>query len=146
LGRESRALGVEDCTIFVDVVSPEESMVFLAYAKILISPRIAGTTIPLKIYSYMHSGKPIIATNIPAHTQVLNKDIALLVEPTKEDLAEGMITLLSDPDLCKLLGDSAHQFAHEHFNYQKYEAKVKQIYQSFEVDYEPGLKAKALED
>jgi glycosyltransferase involved in cell wall biosynthesis len=89
----ARSMGVEDCTIFLDAVSPEESMVYLAYARILISPRITGTTVPLKIYSYLHAGKPIVATNINAHTQVLNDDIALLVDPTKEHFAEGIISL-----------------------------------------------------
>ena len=143
---KARELGVEDCTVFIDAVSPEESMVFLAYAKILISPRIVGTTVPLKIYSYMHSGRPIVATNIPAHTQVLNKDTALLVEPNKEDFAEGIITLLSSPELCSLLGDNAYQFAQEQFNYQKYEAKVKQIYQSLEAGYEPELKTQVIKE
>jgi glycosyltransferase involved in cell wall biosynthesis len=141
---KARELGVDDCTVFIDAVSPEESMVYLAYGKILISPRIAGTTVPLKIYSYLYSGKPILATKIPAHTQVLNKDIALLVEPTKEDLAEGIITLLSSPDLCEKLGENAYQFAKEHFNYQKYEAKVKKIYQALENGPQAELKARML--
>jgi glycosyltransferase involved in cell wall biosynthesis len=144
--KKARELGVEDCTIFIDAVPPEESMVYLAYAKLLISPRIAGTTVPLKIYSYLHSGKPIVATNIPAHTQVLNKDTALLVDPTKEDLAQGVITLLGNPNLCNQLGDNAFKFAQEHFNYQKYEMKVKQIYQSLESGYETELKARILEE
>jgi glycosyltransferase involved in cell wall biosynthesis len=142
---KAKAVGVDDCTVFIDAVSPQDSMVFLAYAKILISPRIAGTSVPLKIYSYMHSGTPIVATNIPAHTQVLNKDIALLVEPTKEDFAEGIITLLSNPLLCSQLGENAYRFAQEHFNYQEYEAKVKQIYQTLVAGYEPELQAQVLE-
>jgi glycosyltransferase involved in cell wall biosynthesis len=141
----ARSMGVGDCTLFMDAVSPEESMVYLAYARILISPRITGTTVPLKIYSYLHAGKPIVATNINAHTQVLNDDIALLVEPTKEHFAQGIISLISNPELCKQLGDNAHHFAQENYNYQKYEAKVKQIYHFIEVGYEPELKTKVLE-
>jgi glycosyltransferase involved in cell wall biosynthesis len=142
----ARSMGVEDCTIFIDAVSPEESMVYLAYAQILISPRITGTTVPLKIYSYLHAGKPIVATNINAHTQVLNDDIALLVDPTKEHFAEGIISLLSNPELCKRLGDNAHNFAQENYNYQKYEAKVKQIYQSLESGFHQELPAQVVKD
>jgi glycosyltransferase involved in cell wall biosynthesis len=142
----ARSMGVEDCTIFIDAVSPEESMVYLAYARILISPRITGTTVPLKIYSYLHAGKPIVATNINAHTQVLNDDIALLVDPTKEQFAKGIISLLSNPELCKRLGDNAHIFAQENYNYQKYEAKVKQIYQSLERGFEQKLPAQVVKD
>jgi glycosyltransferase involved in cell wall biosynthesis len=142
----ARSMGVEDCTIFLDAVSPEESMVYLAYARILISPRITGTTVPLKIYSYLHAGKPIVATNINAHTQVLNDDIALLVDPTKEHFAEGIISLMSNPELCNRLGDNAHRFAQENYNYQKYEAKVKQIYQTLESGFERELPAQVVKD
>jgi glycosyltransferase involved in cell wall biosynthesis len=142
----ARSMGVEDCTIFLDAVSPEESMVYLAYARILISPRITGTTVPLKIYSYLHAGKPIVATNINAHTQVLNDDIALLVDPTKEHFAEGIISLMSSPELCNRLGDNAHRFAQENYNYQKYEAKVKQIYQTLESGFERELPAQVVKD
>ena len=42
----------------------------------LVSPRIRGTNTPLKIYSYLRSGRPIVATNLLTHTQVLTPDVA----------------------------------------------------------------------
>ena len=46
---------------------------------ILVSPRIRGTNTPLKIYSYLRSGKPIVATDLLTHTQVLSPAVARLV-------------------------------------------------------------------
>ena len=69
-------------------------MVYLACASVLISPRLDGTSTPLKIYSYLHAEKPIIATNITSHTQVLTKDTALLVEPNQNAFAEGILHVL----------------------------------------------------
>ena len=46
---------------------------------ILVSPRIRGTNTPLKIYSYLRSGKPIVATDLLTHTQVLSPRVARLV-------------------------------------------------------------------
>jgi len=126
----AREMNVSDHTIFLDVVSPEEAMVFLAYASVLISPRLDGTTTPLKIYSYLHSGKPIVATNINAHLQVLDPDTAILVEPKKEAFAKGIIQALSNPGLARRLGENAHQFAQWKFNYQNYLTRVDRIYQS----------------
>ena len=63
----------------------------------LASPRIRGTNTPLKIYSYLRSGKPIVATNLITHTQVLTPDIALLVEPEAEAFAAGLARLIDDP-------------------------------------------------
>ena len=125
-------LGVEDCTLFLDAVSPEESMVYLACADVLISPRLVGTTIPLKIYSYLHSGKPIIATRIDAHTQVLNTENSYLVEPTSESMADGIVMLLRHPEIAECLANNAHEFAHQNFSYENYRASVDQIYRSLQ--------------
>lgn len=127
---KAKEMNLADHTLFVDVVSPAESMVYLAYASLLISPRLDGTTTPLKIYSYLHSGRPIVATNITSHTQVLSSDQAMLVEPNKDAFAEGIIKILEDPELAQRLGKNAHEYAHEKFNYQNYMARVSQIYQT----------------
>jgi glycosyltransferase involved in cell wall biosynthesis len=117
-------------TLFLDVVPPEEAMVFLAFADVLISPRLDGTSVPLKIYSYLHSGKPIVATNINAHSQVLSHDTAVMVEPTKEAFAEGIVRVLSDPELANRVGANARELADGKFNFQRYLSKVNQIYQT----------------
>jgi glycosyltransferase involved in cell wall biosynthesis len=124
---------LQEYTLFLDVVSPEDSMVFLAYASILISSRLHGTTVPLKVYSYLHSGKPIVATNINAHTQVLTPDTAVLVEPNKDAFAQGILQLLGDPQLAEVLGENAHRLAQEKFNYQNYMMKVNKIYKTLET-------------
>jgi glycosyltransferase involved in cell wall biosynthesis len=46
---------------------------------LLASPRIRGTNTPLKIYSYLRSGKPIVATRLLTHLQVLDDEVAALV-------------------------------------------------------------------
>ena len=38
-----------------------------------VSPRSRGTNTPLKIYQYLRSGKPIVATRLLTHTQVLER-------------------------------------------------------------------------
>ena len=55
---------------------------FVDACDILVSPRISGTNTPLKIYSYLRSMRPIVATNLHTHTQVLSSEFSLLVEPT----------------------------------------------------------------
>jgi glycosyltransferase involved in cell wall biosynthesis len=127
---KARKMNVQDHVLFLDVVPPEESMVYLAYAKVLISPRLNGTSTPLKIYSYLHASKPIVATNITSHTQVLSQDNAMLVAPNKEAFAEGILKLLKDPELANRLGRNAYQYAQEKFDHQSYKTKVSQIYQT----------------
>jgi glycosyltransferase involved in cell wall biosynthesis len=143
---KAQEMGVDDCTMFLKAVSPEESMVYLACADVLISPRIYGSTTPLKIYSYLHSGKPIVATNIGSHTQVLNTEIAYLVEPTEEAFAEGILMILQNPEIAQCLGNNAHEFAHENFSYENYRAKVNHIYEYLEGYPETDLPVQILEN
>jgi glycosyltransferase involved in cell wall biosynthesis len=126
----ARGMNLREHVLFLDVVSPAESMVHLAYATALISPRLDGTTTPLKIYSYLHANKPIIATNTTAHTQLLSPAIAVLVEPNKDAFAEGILRVLRDPELAQRIAASAHEFAKAKFSHQDYISKVNQIYQS----------------
>jgi glycosyltransferase involved in cell wall biosynthesis len=123
-------LGLADHTLFLDVVSPEDSMIYLACASVLISPRLDGTSTPLKIYSYLHAEKPIIATSITSHTQVLTQDTALLVEPNHLAFANGILQVLGDPQLAQRLGKNAHQLARDKFGRQDYITKVNQIYKT----------------
>ncbi len=65
-------------------------------ADVLVSPRLTGSNTPLKIYSYMQSGRPIVATKIYSHTQVLDDTLAYLAEATPEDFSNKLIQATSD--------------------------------------------------
>jgi len=126
----AREMALQDHVLFLDVVPPAECMVYLAYAAVLISPRLDGTTTPLKIYSYLHANRPVVATNITAHTQVLSPETAVLVEPNRDAFAEGILRVLRDSELAECIAKNAHEFAQEKFSHQDYISKVNQIYQS----------------
>lgn len=79
-------------------------MAYLAQADILLSPRSYGNNTPLKLYCYMSAGKPIVATNIASHTQLLTSQLAVLVEPSPGAIAGGMELLARDPSLRDALG------------------------------------------
>lgn len=134
-------LNLQEHALFLDVVSPAESMVYLAYAGVLISPRLEGTTTPLKIYSYLHANRPIVATNITAHTQILSPETAVLVDPNADAFAEGILRVLRDPNLAERIANNAHELAKSKFSQQDYISKVNQIYQTLSsgVEVEPAL-------
>lgn len=115
---------------FVGTVSPEVALAYLDMAAILVSPRVEGTSVPLKIYSYLHAGKPIVATRLPAHEQVLSDETAYLVQPTKESLAQGILAILHDVDLGRRLGAQAHRLAQEQYSFSQYQQKMDTAYQS----------------
>jgi glycosyltransferase involved in cell wall biosynthesis len=87
--------GIGDNCLFAGAVSPETARRYNQLATVLVSPRLTGLNTPLKIYEQLASGIPLVATNIYAHTQVLDDTVSFLVEPTAEGLARGILDVLT---------------------------------------------------
>ncbi|MGR3318953.1 MAG: glycosyltransferase [Candidatus Anammoxibacter sp.] len=69
---------------------------FLAIADALVLPRPNGENVPLKIFDYMKSGKPIVATDIAAHISILTEHTSILVKPNAKAIADGLLVALRD--------------------------------------------------
>lgn len=121
-------LGVENKVFFCGPRPVEQLGGYLAQADILLSPRIQGNNTPMKLYSYLDSGKAVLATRLPTHTQVLTDDIACLVEPTRSAMAAGMVRLLSDPQLCLTLGEKGRKIAQENYSLASFQKKLSRFY------------------
>jgi glycosyltransferase involved in cell wall biosynthesis len=85
---------------------------YLAIADVLVLPRQYGMNAPLKLFEYMTSNKPIVATNIPAHTVLLDEHSAVLVKPEAEALAQGLGRVIQDKELAYKLAMRAGRAAH----------------------------------
>jgi glycosyltransferase involved in cell wall biosynthesis len=101
---------------------------YIEACDILVSPRITGTNTPLKIYGYLRSGKPIVATDLLTHTQVLDPSVARLVPPSEEGLAEGLARLIDGPDERRRLADAAATLARERYSRESYVARTREAY------------------
>lgn len=122
------AAGLNENVRLTGLVSPMEALAYTEMADILVSPRIHGTSVPLKIYTYMHAGKPIVATSIQAHTQVITRDSAMLVDVDPVSMAQGICTLLDDRELCQRLGRRARHIAQERYSLDNLVARVSAVY------------------
>lgn len=122
------ALDLEHMFAFPGSVPLDDSYRFLDLAEILVSPRLEGTSVPLKIYSYMHAERAILATRIPAHTRVLNDKLAMLVEPTPEGFALGLERLLCEPGLRPKLATRVKAHAIDNFNPEEYMEGLERVY------------------
>ena len=115
--------------IFAGYQPAREIPAYLAAADILASPRISGTNTPLKIYSYLRSGRPIVATDLLTHTQVLDRDTALLVKPEPEAFAAGIVRLIESPQLRQQLASAACQRARARYSRDAYVARTREVCQ-----------------
>jgi glycosyltransferase involved in cell wall biosynthesis len=142
--KRSIDLGVEQNVILKEKVPVEKVNAYLEIAKVLVSPRKSGTNTPLKIYSYLRSGRPIVATNLITHTQVLNPEIAVLTEPKPDAFAKGIIEALSNPEIVKMV-ERAKQTAEEKYSYREYLAKTSHLY-TYVSNLKDGVKESSLHE
>lgn len=115
-----------DCR-FAGRVSKTAAMRCTRAASVLVSPRRHGTNTPLKIYEQLASGKPLVATRIWSHTQVLNDDVCLLVEPEPEAMARGILRALRDPGLARELAERAKALYDREYARVAYVGKIRRM-------------------
>lgn len=133
---KSRELGINDRVSFLGPKPVNNLGWYLSEADILVSPRISGDNTPMKIYSYLESGKAIIATNLRSHTQVLDDNVALLVSPNPKAFGQGMRTLAEDEGLREELGRLGKKLIEEKYSFENFRASVNLVYDSL-VDLQP---------
>ncbi|MCC6953744.1 MAG: glycosyltransferase [Deltaproteobacteria bacterium] len=105
---------------------------YMALANVLCSPRELGENTPLKIFTYMATGTPILATNIRSHTQVLSSESAFLAEPNETSLAAAIREVLDASDLGRReavrRGECAAELARTRYSYERFQRQVRAVY------------------
>jgi len=107
-------------------VDPSEIPLYIRLADVLVSPRLSGTNTPLKIYSYLKSGKPLVATDLWTHTQVLNEKMCILVEPEPEEMAKGIEFALSSDEAGER-AEAARKMSQKNYTFSRYKQKIEQV-------------------
>ena len=100
----------------------------LREADVLVSPRIKGSNTPMKIYTYLDSGKPVVATRLFTHTQVLTDAVAMLAEPNPEAFAAAMATLAGDPAMRDALGTRGRELVRTTYSPDAFQRTLDSIY------------------
>jgi glycosyltransferase involved in cell wall biosynthesis len=123
---EAHAAGIGAATLFAGERPAEEIPAYLLAADVLVSPRSRGTNTPLKIYQYLRSGKPIVATRLLTHTQVLDDETAVLTGATAREFGEGILAAVGDRDRAAAIGRRARLLADTKYSYEAYLEKTRQ--------------------
>ncbi|MFL6235865.1 MAG: glycosyltransferase, partial [Thermoanaerobaculia bacterium] len=100
----------------------------LRQATVQVSPRLHGDNTPMKIFSCLDSGRPLLATRLLTHTQVLDDSVALLVEPEPGALGRGLALLLQDAELRERLAANARRLAQREFTPEAFRRKLLAFY------------------
>ena len=121
------SLKVESSVLFTGNLSPNAAKSFIRRADVLVSPRIKGTNTPLKIYEYLASGKPIVATRHPTHTQILTDHEAILSDCDASSFASGIVDALDDANRARGVVAGATSLYQRSYAPEIYRARLQEL-------------------
>jgi glycosyltransferase involved in cell wall biosynthesis len=124
--RQASAAGIEDAAIFAGDRPAAEIPAYLIAADVLVSSRSRGTNTPLKIYQYLRAGKPIVATRLLTHTQVLSDETAILTGTSPQEFAAGILIAVNDRARAAAVGAQAQALADTKYSNEAYLARTRQ--------------------
>lgn len=123
------SLGLGDTCILTGPIPKSGAMRYTQSATVLVSPRLHGTNTPLKIYEQLASGRPLVATRIWSHTQVVDDSVCYLVEPNPLSLAEGLVTALTDESGSAGRARNARALYEREYARSAYERKIQRLFE-----------------
>jgi glycosyltransferase involved in cell wall biosynthesis len=126
---QASELGIADRIHFLGSRPVAHLGSYLAQADVLVSPRTLGVNTPMKVYSYMQSGKAILATDIRSHTQALDANCALLVAADPAAMASGLERLTRDSQLREGLGEAARAKADREYSHVAFKRRLQYAYE-----------------
>lgn len=118
-----------DKQVFVLPRQPRRQIpVYMKLADFLVLPRVAADNVPLKLFDYMASGTPIIATRGPAHEPLLDESRAFMSDPTVEALSATLVDACASRQRSDTLGRAARSYAMENFSWDRFVDFVRSTY------------------
>ena len=122
--------GLTDSTCWVGQRPSAEMKDWMSLGDVLVSPRSEGDNTPLKIYSYMASGRPIVATNRKTHTQVLDETMAYLADPEPTQFSQTILDALNGRDISLQIASKAARVVEKEYSYSTFQKKLLLAYDS----------------
>ncbi len=109
---QARAMGLSERVTLLGHVPHGSIPLYLCAADVLLMPyhsqRYRHHLSPMKMFEYMASGRPIVASDVPTVREVLDEHSAMLVPPgNPEAMAEAFMRLAQDPQLGERLAAEA---------------------------------------
>jgi len=127
LQQQSQDLGISnDVTMCGDQadVTP-----WLQAMDIFALPSYANEGVPQSIMPAMACQLLVVSTTVGSITEIINDDTGIIIEPNNtEQLKEALLTLITDTEKRRTLGEQAHHFANSHCGLTQMTEKMDHIF------------------
>lgn len=92
------------------------------------------TSLPLKMFEYMLSGLPVIASNFPLWKEIVEKNnCGIMVNPLNpKEIAEKIEYLIDRPDILRKMGENGRKAVKENYNWDIEKERLLGIYRKLE--------------
>jgi len=122
LKREVARLGLNDAVLFVGQLPQAQALQYVREADVCVSPfhptPVLRSTSPTKLIEYMALGKAVVANDHPEQRRVIEESGAgVCVAYEERAFADGILTLLKNPQTARLMGERGRRYAIEHRSY-----------------------------
>ena len=126
--RKAEALGLAGRAHLIGPRPFQELDRYLADADVLVAPRIRGVNTPMKVFPYLHSGRPVLVTDLPTHAQILTDEVAYLAPPTVEGFGDAIVELAENASLRERLGRAGRAFVERDHTFAAHRRRVDALY------------------
>ncbi len=109
---------------YINRVPMEMVADLMSRCDVLAAPRRAGTNTPMKLYTYMSAGKPIVATRIKAHNVL--EGCGILVDKNVADFQRGVMLALGEQGQRHAV--AAKEKVESQYSFEKLEQTVLRAY------------------
>jgi glycosyltransferase involved in cell wall biosynthesis len=122
-------LNVDENVVFTGALHNDELPQAYACADVFVLPSFFES-FGITFLEAQATGKPIVGTNVGGVPEaVLNRESGLLIEPGNvKDLAQAVITILSDREMAKRMGERGRKHVEENFSWYIAVDKIVSLY------------------
>ncbi|MEM8783604.1 MAG: glycosyltransferase [Planctomycetota bacterium] len=125
---KANRLNIADRAHFLGRWPADQLDELLAEADILTAPRIKGVNTPQKIFPYLHSGRAVLLTDLPTHTQIVDDTVCALANPDPEAFGDAIARLAADSGKRESLGVAGRAFVEADHTFPAHQRRVDALY------------------
>jgi len=126
----ARELGIRQQIDIISSPAFHDLPGLLLASDVAVNPRVDCDGVPVKLLNYMASGRPVVSFASSAPGVVHQRTGWLAESGNVSALADGMVTLLQNPELAQGIGRAARQYVAENCRWQVVAERCETLYRS----------------